>query len=159
MFKIIGSVIVLLSATLFGMKKYNDFFERKKTLLSLRDGAVQIENTLRCTCAPLHESFMSGGSFFKQAAEKISAGELPEQAVKNAAQKLHILKEEDLRITERFAKGLCAQDCKGQLANISLFIKNLDGQIKNASAELDTRGKLYVKGSILAAAAVVLLFI
>ena len=159
MFKIIGSVIVLLSATLFGMKKYSDFFERKKTLLSLRDGSIQIENSLRCTCAPLHESFLCGGDFFISAAEKISGDSLPAEAVKETAQSLHIFKEEDIRIIERFAEGLCAGDCKGQLANINLFIKGLEGQISNASSELDTRGKLYVKGSILAAAAVVLLLI
>lgn len=159
MFKIMGSIVVLLSATLFGMKKYNDFFERRKILQSIRDGSVQVENTLRCMCAPLHESFRCGGEFFKAAADKISCGMLPGEAVREAARALHSLNSEDLRIIERFANGLCAQDCKGQIANIGLFIKSLDTEITHATNELNTRGKLYVKGSILTAAAVVLLLI
>lgn len=159
MFKIIGSMVVLLSATLLGMKKYNDFFERRKILESIRDGSMQVENSLRCMCLPLHESFIGGGEFFKSAAKKISAGMLPEEAVRETAHNIHTLNSEDLQLIERFALGLCAQDCKGQLANIRLFINELDGKIAHATNELNTRGKLYVKGSILTAAAIVLLLV
>lgn len=159
MFKIIGSVAVLLSATLFGMKKYSDFFERRKVLQNIHDGSVQVENALRCMCLPLHESFLSGGDFFKTAASKISGGMLPEEAVKETAHSLHVLTQEDLSIISRFAKGLCAQDCQGQLSNLGLFISSLESSIKSAGEELETRGKLYVKGSILTAAAIVLLLI
>lgn len=159
MFKIIGAVVVLLSATLFGMKRYNEIFERKKALQEIYDGSTQIKNSLRCMCLPLHESFLCGGVFFKAAAQKIDKGMLPSEAVKDTALSLHILTKEDLRIVTRFADGLSAQDCKGQLANIELFAEALKTQINSAVAELDTRGKLYVKGSILTAAAVVLLLI
>lgn len=159
MFKIIGSVVVLLSATLLGMKKYNDFFERRKVLQGIRDGSVQVENALRCMCLPLDESFICGGQFFKSAAEKISEGMLPGAAVMETSRNICALSLDDLEIIERFATGLCAQDCKGQLANIKLFINELDSKIAHATNELNTRGKLYVKGSILTAAAIVLLLV
>lgn len=159
MFKIMGSIIILLSATLFGMKKYNAIAERKKILQSIHDGSVQIENSLRCMCMPLYESFLGGGDFFKSAADKICSGALPEEAVKDTAYNIHVLNSEDLRIIQRFARGLCAQDCQGQLSNLGLFIKELEGEISHATDELNTRGKLYIKGSILTAAAIVLLLV
>ncbi len=159
MFKIIGATVVLLSATLFGMKKYNEIFERKRTLQEIYDGCTQVKNSLRCMCLPLHESFLCGGSFFESAAEKIANGVLPCDAVKDTAFSLHVLSGEDLRIATRFAEGLVAQDCAGQLANIERFAEALKEEIKNASLELNSRGKLYVKGSILTAAAAVLLLI
>ena len=42
---------------------------------------------------------------------------------------------------------------------ISGFIKSLEISLENAKDELEKRGKLYIKGSILAASAVVLLLI
>lgn len=159
MFKIIGAVVVILSAGLFGMKKYNEIFERKRVLQEIYDGCMQVANSLRCMCLPLHESFLCGGSFFESAAGKIGGGVLPCEAVKDTARSLHLLTEEDLRIVERFAEGLIAEDCRGQLANIELFSQSLKAEIKNAGDELASRGKLYLKGSILTAAAVVLLLI
>lgn len=159
MFKIIGATVVILSAGLFGMKKYNEIFERKKVLQEIYDGCMQVSNSLRCMCLPLHESFLYGGSFFESAAEKIGGGMLPCEAVKDTAYSLHALTGEDLRIIERFAEGLLARDCTGQLSNIELFSESIKTEIKNAANELDSRGKLYVKGSILTAAAVVLLLI
>ena len=84
---------------------------------------------------------------------------LPEEAIKDTAHGVKVLKKEDLNIIERFASGLSAQDLKGQIANMELFTKLLETEIKNATDELNNRGKLYVKGSMLTAAAVVLLLI
>ena len=159
MFKIIGAASVIIAAMLYGIKKYNAFFERKWILESIRDGSIRVENVIRCMCAPLDEGFMHGGEFFISAAEKIRQGMLPSEAVRDAAAELHILKSEDLRITEGFAEGLCARDREGQLSNLRLFITALDSNIKNAASELETRGKLCVKGSILVAAAIVMLLI
>lgn len=159
MFKIIGAAVVLLSSTLFGMKKYNEISERKRILQQIYDGSTQVKNSLRCMCLPLHESFLCGGEFFESAAQKIREGISPSEAVKDTALSLHMLTGEDLRIVERFSEGLSAPDCKGQLANIELFAEALKTAISNAARELDSRGSLYVKGSILTAAAAVLLLI
>ena len=159
MFKLIGAAVVILSAGLFGMKKYNELFERKRILQEIYDGCVQVGNSLRCMCLPLHEGFLCGGRFFESAAEKIGGGMLPCEAVKDTARSFHVLKAEDLRIIERFAEGLIAHDCAGQLSNTEFFTQSLKGEIENAIRELNSRGKLYVKGSILTATAVVLLLI
>ena len=157
MFKIIGSVIVLLGATMLGMKKYSDFAERKRVLENLYDGGIKIRDVLRCSCPPLHESFMSGGEFFEKAAQKIKDGSLPCDAVEESIGKYSALKPDDRKIIRRFARGLGAEDCEGQISNLELFINGIKTALSDASAELKAKGGLYVKGSILTAAAVVLL--
>ena len=159
MLKITGSAVVMLSATLFGMRKYNAYFERKKTLQEILDGCRLIESRLVCMHAPLHESFMESGDFFESARQKILSGLLPEEAVKDTAHELHFLKKEDLGIIERFASGLCASSCDGQLSNLGVFKSELEKMLEDAAGELNLKGKLCVKGSILVAAAIVLLLI
>ena len=110
-------------------------------------------------CMPLYECFLSGGEFFEKAALCIKSGELPSEAVRNTALVTQCLKKGDKDIILRFADGLCAYDCNGQIANIELLLREIDGSIEDASGELKTKGTLFVKGSILAAAAVVLILI
>lgn len=149
----------MLSATLFGMRKYSSYFERKKTLQDILDGCRLIESRLMCLHAPLHESFMESGNFFENARKKILSGLLPEEAVKNTAYESHFLKKEDLEIIERFASGLRASSCDGQLSNLGVFKAELERVLEEAAGELNLKGKLCVKGSILTAAAIVLLLI
>lgn len=159
MLKLVGAATVLLAAGLLGMKKYNDLNERRRNLCIVRDGAQKIENTLRCMCAPLYECFLSGGSFFEKAAVAMTDGLMPSEAVREARRSIGVFTKEDKEIIERFADGLCAQDASGQMANLSLFIKELDINIEHAQNDLNTKGTLFVKGSILAAAALVLIII
>ena len=144
---------------MMGMRKYGNFYERKRLLQSIYDGSIKIKENIRCICAPLHESFLCGGEFFCTASRKIGEGFLPEEAVCESAREFPSLTAEDRRIISRYAKGLNAEDCKGQLSNLELFTKDMEKALASATTELNTRGKLYVKGSILTAAAVVLLLI
>ena len=159
MFKIIGSAVVILGATILGMMKYNDFAERKRILESLYDGAVKIRDILKCCCPPLHESFAEGGEFFERASQRIREGILPSEAVSETLEKYSSLKEDDKNIIRRFARGLGAEDCDGQISNVELFINGIKGSLSDAEAELRSKGGLYVKGSILTATAVVLLLV
>ena len=159
MLKIIGSVVVILSATLYGMRKYLSFFERKKALAEILDGARRIKSKIAVLNAPLHELFRDSGEFFGKASEKILSGNLPEEAVKNIALSEDALKKDDRMIIERFASGLCATSCEEQKSNLTVFIDELEKNLSEASAELNGKGVLCVKGSILAAAATVLLLI
>ena len=59
----------------------------------------------------------------------------------------------------RFAEGLNAGDCKGQLANVELFISEMDRCVDHSEKELCAKGTLFIKGSILTAAAVVLIML
>ncbi len=159
MLKLVGAAVVLLAAGLIGMKKYNDLYERRRNLCIVRDGAQKIENTLRCMCAPLYDCFLSAGSFFEKAAILVAEGMMPSEAVREATRSVSFFTKEDKEIFERFANGLCAQDALGQLANLSLFIKELDINIERAQKDVNTKGTLFVKGSILTAAALVLIII
>ncbi|MBQ3022627.1 MAG: stage III sporulation protein AB [Clostridia bacterium] len=159
MLKIIGSAVVILSATLFGIKKYNTLFERKKALSEILDGARSINSKLSALHAPLHEIFMDSGTFFESASKRILAGQLPEEAVKSTAFQVTSLKKDDIRIIESFASGLCASSCEGQLSNLAVFTGEIEKKLMEASTDLDIKGKLCVKGSILTAAAIVLLLI
>ncbi len=159
MLKIIGSAVVILSATLFGMRKYLAFFERKKALSEILDGARKINSKLTAFRAPLHEIFMDSTAFFETAASEILSGQLPEEAVRKTALKTAALKREDLIVIERFASGLCASSCEGQLSNLAVFTDEIEEKLTEATAELNLKGKLCVKGSILTAAAIVLLLI
>lgn len=144
---------------MFGMKKYNDFSERKRLLSDIFDGAVKIKNLLRCACPPMHESFLSGGEFFEAAAAKIREGTLPDQAVEDTMMHFPVLKDDDRVCILRFAHGLDATDREGQLSNLEIFINDTQNALAKAETELNTKGKLYVKGSMLTAAAVVLFLI
>ena len=159
MFKIIGSAIVILSATIFGMSRYNALFERKKTLLEILDGARKIKAELSCLQSPLHEIFMGCGTLFENSATRIMDGTTPSEAVKDSAREMCFLKDEDLRIIERFASGLCASSCEGQLSNLAVFIQEIEKNLNDANSQLSRKGTRYVKGSILTAAAIVLLLI
>lgn len=159
MLKIVGSAVVILSATLFGMNKYLAFFDRKKNLADILVGARRINSKLAVLHSPLHEAFMDSSAFFETVSSKILSGQLPEDAVNETATGISSLKSEDLKIIERFSSGLCATSCEEQLANLTVFISELEKSLEEASNELGTKGKLCVKGSILSAAAIVLLLI
>ena len=159
MLKLIGSALVFLCATYVGMSKYQELYKRKRVLTSIRDGGIKIRDNLRCMCMPLYESFLFSGEFFELAASNIRSGLLPMEAVKEACRTNRHLSERDRECIQRFAEGLQAGDCKGQLANAEMFISEMDQCVDRAEKELGTKGALFIKGSILTAAAVVLLMI
>lgn len=159
MFKIMGALAVIIAAGFIGGRKYSELCERKRLLCSIRVGTEKIHNNLKCMCMPLYECFLCGGEFFEKAAKNISAGELPSEAVKSVADTAISLAAEDRECVYRFAEGLSANDCDGQIRNAELFTTELEKCIEKASAELDTKGKLFLKGSMLAATALVLILI
>lgn len=159
MVKFMGAALVLLAAGLLGMKKYSDFYERKRALSLMYEGAAKMESTLESMCLPLDECFYISGGFFEKAAKNMSCGLMPKDAVIKAARENGSLKKEDMEIVEKFAYGLSAASCTGQIQNLSLFIKELEGNVKSAQKDVSTKAALCVKGSILAAAALILMMI
>lgn len=159
MFKLLGGAVIILSFGLMGMKKYTEIYERKRILQNIQSGAEKIKNNLRCMCMPLYECFLFSGEFFENAGRNMENGLMPSEAVKDTAQSYHFLNKEDKEVIERFADGLSAQDCDGQIANIELFLKETEKLIEHASKELMTKGTIFLKGSLLGGAALVLLLI
>ena len=159
MFKIIGAAVVIMAAGLIGMGKYNELYERKCILAEIKAGAERILSSLKCMCMPLYECFLGGGDFFKKAAELIADGMLPSDAVKNTVLDVRCITKEERETVMRFADGLCAEDCEGQVRNAELFLSEIERYIESADAELNTKGKLFVKGSLLGATALVLILV
>ena len=159
MFKIIGAAAVIIAAGLIGCMKYSEFCERKRILCVIRDGAEKIRSNLKCMCMPLYECFLYGGEFFEKAAEFMGEGDFPSVAVKTAAGDIRQITKEEKECIHRFADGLSAKDCEGQIRNTEIFLTELERHIEKASGELNTKGKLFLKGSFLIAAALVLILI
>lgn len=159
MFKIIGSMAVIVASGLLGISKYSELCERRRMLCAVRDGAERIRDNLRCMCMPLYECFLTGGEFFEKAALKMTAGDSPESAIKNTAVQYCCFKKKDVDCIYRFSEGLGCEDCDGQIRNVEMLISGTEKNIEEAVSEINTKGKLFVKGSFLIAAAVVLVLI
>lgn len=159
MFKVLGSIAVILASGLIGMRKYSELYERKRMLCAVRDGAERIRDNLRCKCMPLYDCFLCGGEFFEKAASHMSEGVLPSVAVRNAADSETCFSKEDAEIIYRFSDGLCSENCDGQMRNLEIFLSETQKNIDNATTQLDTKGKLFIKGSLLTATAIVLILI
>ncbi len=159
MFKLLGSIVVILASGLIGMKKYSELYERKRMLCAVHDGAERIRDNLRCKCMPLHDCFLCGGEFFEKAAQHMAEGGLPSAAVKSAADEMHCFQKEDTEVIYRFSDGLCSEDCAGQIRNIEIFLAETQRSIEHAKTQLETKGKLFIKGSLLIATAIVLVLI
>ncbi len=159
MFKLLGALVVIMASGLIGMSKYNELFERKRILTMLYDGANKTKNNLKCMCMPIYENFLMCGGIYDRAAKLMAEGKTPCDAVTEGIAGHNFLKKEDRCIILRFARGLSASNCDGQIRNTELFITELEKSIQDASKELESKGKLYIKGSILASAAFVLVII
>ena len=157
MLKLMGAAAVILAAGSLGIRKYNELCERRRILVAIRSGAQSIYNNIECMCMPLDECFLTGGELFSDSAEFMRKGALPCDAVKNAADRMRVLTKEDKACIHRFAEGLCAQNSHGQIRNLKLFQSELERCIESSSKEIETKGKLFVKGSFLGGAAVALL--
>ena len=108
---------------------------------------------------PLHECFGEGGSFFEKALQYIVQGDSPKEAIEKVTQKTRELKKEDREVLWRFAKGLCADDCEGQIANVENLLFQIGRKSTQAEKEIKTKGTLFIKGSLLLGGAVVLILI
>ena len=159
MFKLFGAFLIMSASLLFGFKKNADLRERKKSLSELRLLLKAVESKIRCMCLPLDKCFEESGNIFFEASVLINGGLPPSEAVKRAADKAPFLKEGDRRLFYSFAKGLCADDCTGQLANLSLLDEGLIASLADAENELSTKGKLFLQGSVLFGAAAVILML
>ena len=158
MFKILGSIAVIVSAGMLGTGRYAKLRERKYALEAVRDGAQKIHNNLRCMCMPLYECFLDGGVFFNKAAFYMQQGLLPGDAVKKAGKEF-CFSEDDYNSVCRFSEGLMAADCEGQIRNTLYFIGELEKNIAKADKDMETKGKLFIKGSLLTATAVVIILL
>ncbi len=159
MFKLMGSAMVIMAAGLIGAGKYSSMCERLRMLAIICDGAERIRNNLKCMCMPLYESFLHGGEFFSKVSEYMAKGESPPDSVKMATDTVNCLEREDRELLFRFSEGLSRENCDGQIRNLDFLIEEIKKSMENAKQQLDGKGRLFLKGSLLVAAAVVLVLI
>lgn len=88
--------------------------------------------------------------------KELSAGEAWKYAVENS--KTNMTKE-DLNLLERFDKLLGKTNIEGQLSEIELIGKFMDGQIINAEDEQKKNEKLYRSLGIIAGIAIVIILV
>lgn len=88
--------------------------------------------------------------------KELSAGEAWKYAVENS--KTNMTKE-DLNLLEGFDKLLGKTDIEGQLSEIELIGKFMDGQIINAEDEQKKNEKLYRSLGIIAGIAIVIILV
>ena len=159
MFKIAGIFIVMTAASIMGLKKRSTLYMRLKLLRETQSAVCAAEAKLRCMRIPLDECFDSCGSVFTEASLNIRNGMLPSEAIKNAVDSESFFNENDRDVLYEFSNGLSADDCEGQISNFRLLSERLKPLIKNASDEAAKKGRLVLEGSILAAAAIILIIL
>ena len=84
---------------------------------------------------------------------------LPPDVVKKITDDTLCFCEEDRILLYRFSDGLYSEDCNGQIRNTEIFLSEIQKNNENACRALETKGKLFIKGSLLIAGAVVLVLI
>ncbi len=159
MFKLLGSIVVIMASGLIGLEKYAGMYERQRMLNLICEGAERIRDNLNCMCMPLYDCFLCGGEFFSKVASYMTEGETPSDSVIKAADREKSLSKDDRETLYRFAGGLLSENCEGQIRNVDILIEEIKHNTADATLQLKSRGKLFIKGSVLIAAAVVLLFI
>ena len=159
MYKLLGAIFILLSSVLIGLSIRKTYAGRVKLLSEILYACDTMECKLRCMCLPLYECFSQSGGIFLRASELMKNNDAPTDALKTAVKENEILDSADKEVLFSFADGLHAEDCEGQIENLSMLRQMMARRCADAEKKLDTKGNLAVKGSVLAACAAVILLV
>jgi len=168
LFKIAGSVIVILSCSFIGVILSRDCVRRPAQLRELQGILQMFENQISYLCNVITEAFekiaMVGGSevciFFTGTVEilreekTITASQAWERAVTQCIRKT-ALNKEDMEILLAFGKLLGNTDVEGQIGNIRLTLEQLKLQEKKAEESRKKNESMYRSLGILGGLAVV----
>lgn len=168
LFKIAGSIIVLLSCSFIGVILSRDCIKRPAQLRELQGVLQMLENQISYLCDVIAEAFEKisrvGGTqtciFFSRTMEilkegkTISAAEAWEQAVVQCIPRT-ALNREDQEILSTFGKLLGNTDVEGQIGNIRLTIGQLKLQEEKAEESRKKNENMYRSLGILGGLAVV----
>lgn len=172
LFKVIGSIIVILSCSFIGVILSRDCIRRPAQLRELQGILQMFENQISYLCDVIAEAFEKisrvGGTqtsiFFSRAVEilkenkTISAAEAWEQAVEQCIRKT-ALNREDREILSSFGRLLGSTDMEGQIGNIRLTIGQLKLQEEKAEESRKKNESMYRSLGILGGLAVVTLLL
>ncbi len=159
MLKLFGALFIFIAIILVGTNEYTATCERKHTLKSILSSLRLMEGVLRYQCPPLEDCFRKSGGIFLNASKFIEKGLSPCDALKKTISEERFLLNEDKSALYRFANGLYIEDCDGQIANLKALSKEMALLCEDATESVKTKGKLYLRGSVLIGAAFFILLI
>lgn len=154
--KILGGVVICLSAFAIGMKKASSFEKRLDILNEFEKSLVLLKGEIKYSAASLPESIQSVSkrtsnevmSFYKNLSEKImeskdiALSKLWEEEVKGTL-KTEEIKQEDLELFIDLGKQLGHLDVDMQIKNIDLCISRLKERQVEAEEDIKMKSKLY----------------
>ncbi|HHW48568.1 MAG TPA: stage III sporulation protein AB [Clostridiaceae bacterium] len=171
-FKIIGSIIILLSSSFLGFILSKDCSMRPQQLRELQGLLQMLENEISYMANLLTDAFYKMHEvrkneislIFKQAADYLTAdtglnaSEAWERALKENIKKT-ALNEEDEKILISFGKMLGKSDVEGQLKNIKLAMKQLEIQEKKAEESKAKNEAMYKRLGVLCGLALIIILV
>ncbi len=172
LFKITGSIIVLLSCSFIGVILSRDCIRRPAQLRELQGILQMLENQISYLCDVITDAFekicRAGGTqtciFFTRTVEilkeekTVTAAEAWERAVTQCIQRTALNKEDQV-ILSSFGRLLGSTDIEGQIGNIRLTIGQLKIQEIKAEESRKKNGGMYRSLGILGGLAVVTLLL
>lgn len=172
LFKIAGSIIVILSCTFLGFILSTDCRKRPQQLRELQSMLQMFENQISYLSDVISEAFgrisrvgsSETGIFFSRTIEILkqersaSASQAWENAVKENIKKTSLNKEdEDVLLT--FGKMLGSSDLEGQIKNIRFTLEQLRLQERKAEESRSKNENMYRSLGILGGIAVVIVLL
>lgn len=171
LFKIIGSIAVVLGSSFLGYIFSKDCTIRPQELRILQGLLQMFENEISFLSSLLADAFLKISksssseviSFFKDTALKVKSGncnasEAWESAVKENIKKTSLNKEDE-EILVSFGKMLGSSDVEGQIKNIRLTINQLEMQEQKAEESRKKNEKMYRSLGMLGGLALVIILL
>lgn len=156
MLKILGSVIVMISASIMGFYYGDTFYKRVKQLRAVQYAFNLLEAEIIYTSTPLGEAFKNVADksnqpikgLFENISELLSNKKLYDvqsaykEAIKKYAKELYFEKEE-MEVIASFINALGNTDLEGQKKNFNITSKKLEGLEKTAEEKRQKNEKLF----------------
>lgn len=172
MIKLLGSVIILLVATLFGFRMANRYAERSKQLRLFITALKILETEILYAATPLSEAASNigeriqgpVGTFFAELGHKlregqgVTAGEIWRETL--AAHHMTLrLKEGDRDVLHSFGRTLGISDRQDQIKHIQLAVAHLGTEEQGAREEQSKNEKMWrYLGALMGLTLVILLY-
>lgn len=170
--KILGSILVIVFSTIAGLKLGNDYKERILELKMIKQFLILLRGEIKYHKTPIDEALSniygrSGKNIdimLKEVIDGIKAQDKKEFAKiwQNGVVKLKketSMSEDDLEKLLQFGENIGFLDKETQINNIDLYLEKLDEDIKNLTARLDDKCRIYNVCGVLTGIFIVLLIV
>lgn len=169
-FKAIGIILIIMSATALGMSKSSEFKRRVKYLDSMQSCVLQFENEIRFTQTPILHAFESISDLaydvikdiFLYAAHRMNeaSGEtvasIWQESVNKFTDRIY---DEDAELFSVFSECLGSSDLEGHLKCIDMFSSKLAQNCQKAKDQFEKNNKLFKNLGIYSGILLAILFV